>query len=202
MKLVDTPDLGSGAARCVGSSPILGNSSPNSRNVSHMKKAVIAVVFHPQTNAILLIKRRDVPVWVMPGGGVDPGESPEEAVIRECFEETGLHVKIKRQVAEYTPLNRLAHLTYFYECIPLDGEISTGSETRDIDYFPINKLPKDLFFIHHDWIEDAVKHDVAVIRRPLDKVTYWQLIKYFCCNPWQTLRFACSRFGLPFNSKK
>lgn len=27
VKLVDTPDLGSGAARCVGSSPILGISS-------------------------------------------------------------------------------------------------------------------------------------------------------------------------------
>ncbi len=26
VKLVDTPDLGSGAVRCVGSSPILGNS--------------------------------------------------------------------------------------------------------------------------------------------------------------------------------
>lgn len=32
--------------------------------------------------------------WTLPGGGLNFGESPEDAVIREIFEETGLQVKV------------------------------------------------------------------------------------------------------------
>lgn len=31
--------------------------------------------------------------WTLPGGGVEFGENPEQAMIREIEEETGLHVK-------------------------------------------------------------------------------------------------------------
>lgn len=34
--------------------------------------------------------------WALPGGGVDPGETPAEAVVREVFEETGQHITIQR----------------------------------------------------------------------------------------------------------
>jgi ADP-ribose pyrophosphatase YjhB (NUDIX family) len=32
--------------------------------------------------------------WMLPGGGVEFGESPAEAVVREVYEETGMHVRI------------------------------------------------------------------------------------------------------------
>ncbi len=32
--------------------------------------------------------------WLLPGGGVEHGEHPEEAVLREVREETGMHVEI------------------------------------------------------------------------------------------------------------
>lgn len=34
--------------------------------------------------------------WALPGGGVDEGESPAEAVIREIYEETGQSVRLER----------------------------------------------------------------------------------------------------------
>jgi len=43
---------------------------------------------------ILLVNHRKLGVWLYPGGHVDKGETPDEAVIREVKEETGLDVKI------------------------------------------------------------------------------------------------------------
>ncbi len=37
--------------------------------------------------------------WTLPGGGLDFGERPERAAVREIFEETGLHVKLGNIVA-------------------------------------------------------------------------------------------------------
>lgn len=37
--------------------------------------------------------------WTLPGGGLDFGEDPEDAVVREFMEETGLAVRVNRLVA-------------------------------------------------------------------------------------------------------
>ena len=35
---------------------------------------------------------------VVPGGGIEPGETPDEAAVRETLEETGLHVRVLREL--------------------------------------------------------------------------------------------------------
>lgn len=39
--------------------------------------------------------------WLLPGGGVEPGETAEAAIMREIFEETGLHMTDVRFTAVY-----------------------------------------------------------------------------------------------------
>jgi 8-oxo-dGTP diphosphatase len=50
-----------------------------------------------RNNEVLMVRqfvqRGDI-VWNFPGGGIEEGETPEEACIREVKEETGFEVKI------------------------------------------------------------------------------------------------------------
>lgn len=105
-------------------------------------KSVAGVIFSEDRNSVLLIQRRDVPVWVLPGGGIEPGEPPEEAILREMEEETGFTVINPRLVGTYEPINRLAKLTNLYECTIVAGKASIGSETKNIQFFPLSELPK------------------------------------------------------------
>ncbi|MBQ0987008.1 NUDIX hydrolase [Streptomyces sp. F63] len=38
---------------------------------------------------LLMVYERDRATWELPGGGIDPGESPREAAVRELAEESG-----------------------------------------------------------------------------------------------------------------
>ena len=42
---------------------------------------------------VLLVRHANGGVWLLPGGAVDPDEAPQDAVVREVWEETGLHVE-------------------------------------------------------------------------------------------------------------
>jgi ADP-ribose pyrophosphatase YjhB (NUDIX family) len=47
----------------------------------------------------ILLARHEKPghaYWVLPGGAVEDGESPEQAAVRELREETGLEIEIDR----------------------------------------------------------------------------------------------------------
>lgn len=164
------------------------------------KCSVAAVIFNEDRTHVLLIKRRDVPIWVLPGGGVDPGETPENAVLREILEETGVLAKVARQVALYTPLNRLTNHSYLFECKTISGELTTGAETQEVRFFPLERLPSPCFFLHQQWIEDAKIPSQHILEKPLTQVTYLNLLKYFLAHPMQVIRLVLSRCGLPFNT--
>ncbi|MGR5939306.1 NUDIX hydrolase [Bacillus pacificus] len=55
-----------------------------------------------QEGKIALIKRirEDETYYVFPGGGIEEGETPEEATRREIFEELGVHIKVEHLIAK------------------------------------------------------------------------------------------------------
>ena len=71
--------------------------------------------------------------FVFPGGGVDAGETPEQAAIREMEEETGLRVTVQRKLAEVH--FGLSEQVY-YLVDRLDGEFGTGTGVEFTDSNP------------------------------------------------------------------
>jgi len=154
-----------------------------------MKKAACCLIFDADRKEVLLIKRRDIPVWVIPGGGIDDGESPEEAARREAYEESGYSVSITRQVAEYSPVNFLTQTTYLFEGEITGGAPKTGSETKEVNFFPVDQLPREMPPSHRYWIQDALKNDSEIIYGPVKGASFWDTLKALITHPMIIIRF-------------
>lgn len=61
-----------------------------------MRRHFCASVFiiNPEDKKILLIMHKKNNKWTQPGGHIDDNETPEEAALREVYEETGLRVSL------------------------------------------------------------------------------------------------------------
>lgn len=90
---------------------------------------------------------------------VEPGETTSNAVVREVFKETGLHIKILRLIGVYSdpksqifeyPDKRIIHfVTCCFQAEVIGGKISCNSpETLEVKYFPIDKLPSNILKMH------------------------------------------------------
>lgn len=159
-------------------------------------QSVACILF--KDSKILLIKRRDIPVWVLPGGGIDQGENPETAACREMEEETGYQVKIVRKIAEYTPTNRLSKLTHFYEVAAVGGTPKIGAETRAVEFFDLDHLPV-LPPPYMYWIADAANRLPLLIKKNVEGVNYATLLKLFVQHPVLVGRFLLTKLGIHIN---
>lgn len=162
-------------------------------NMGQDRESVNGIIFSTDRSEVLLIKRRDVPVWVLPGGGIERGETGIAAVRREIEEETGYQVTVTRKVATYTPICRLALLTHFYECTIFAGKPTLGDETSALEFFPLNRLPSRLTPPYPDWIADAIPFSKQEIKKKITQVTYAALLKHAIFHPLLVGRFLYSR---------
>jgi len=86
-----------------------------------------------QNDSIAVIERHRAGkhYFTFPGGGVDGGETSEQAVVREVLEELGLHVRVIRRVAEvWFRGNRQDH--YLVE--PIGGAFGSGTGPEYSEY--------------------------------------------------------------------
>ncbi len=119
-------------------------------------------------DGIVLVERRNPPEgWALPGGFVDYGESLEHAAAREAEEETGLEVRIERQLHTYSDPSRdpRGHTITTAFVASAEGEPRGGDDAAKAAVFPLDDLPEDLCFDHRDIIEDYRRY-LSTGRRP------------------------------------
>ncbi|CUB40985.1 MULTISPECIES: NUDIX hydrolase [Bacillus] len=99
------------------------------------------VIIQNEGREILLVNRKDIPLWDLPGGRVAEGEIPEAAAVREAFEETGYNVTILHKAGEYErpAFEDTQHV--FIGAITGGTPLMNGPETAALRWFPPNRRP-------------------------------------------------------------
>ncbi|EGR3456830.1 NUDIX domain-containing protein [Vibrio parahaemolyticus] len=116
------------------------------------KQRVSALMLNRKNAEILLIKRfkEGRNYWVFPGGGVEPEELLEQAIVREVFEETSLRIDNYQEI--FSVVNRgqkehfyLVNVQFFEPKLSLhspEGQTQSSSNRYELTWVKLNDLSK------------------------------------------------------------
>jgi ADP-ribose pyrophosphatase YjhB (NUDIX family) len=98
--------------------------------------------------------------WGLPGGGLKPGESLEECLEREVFEETGLRVEAEHMLSAAAHYDRRL-VDMIFSCRLADGRglerFRPSAEVSEARFFGLEELPEGMLAGHGRLIERAVE---------------------------------------------
>ncbi len=108
---------------------------------------------------VLLIKRAIPPglgQWCLPSGFVEDDESPEEAAVRECQEETGLEVALNDLLGVYYYRHNLrgSGVLILYTADVRGGKLAAGDDALEVGFFPPENPPPIAYRTHRQALED------------------------------------------------
>lgn len=101
------------------------------------------VIYHQK---ILILKRirpssDGLGYWELPGGGLEYGETPHEALIRELKEETDLDIKIIKPIYTFTAIRpEYQTVGIGFLTIPTDDHVKLSEEHTDYQFVSSNEL--------------------------------------------------------------
>jgi 8-oxo-dGTP diphosphatase len=97
--------------------------------------------------------------WTFPKGKLDPGETFEQAALREVLEETGLHCDITRFVGTTSYVHRKGRpkIVAYYLMSVSHGEFVANKEVDELVWLPLKKVRE-----HLTWDRDQELFDLVV----------------------------------------
>lgn len=134
-----------------------------------------AIIFDETGEKVLLTRRADNGDWCLPGGAMDPGESAEEACLREVWEETGVTIAITRLIGIYTSPhritvyndgNRVQYVSLTFAAEILTGTPGLSDEVTEVGYFTRAEIALlKMSEPHRERIDDAFTGQAAAFLR-------------------------------------
>lgn len=130
----------------------------------HKRASAAGIMCETADGRLLIVKANYKPHWTIPGGLIDPGETPLEGAIRETVEEVGIDVSSDRASFVYVA-NRQSEFAHTYQfvfhTIVSDEEIaSIKLQASEIDEYDLvtkeTVLSNDRYYgkAIRNWAED------------------------------------------------
>ncbi|WUS98201.1 NUDIX hydrolase [Streptomyces sp. NBC_00708] len=122
-------------------------------------EVAVAAAIVARDARVLLVQRRVTEgdlSWQFPAGKIEPGETPEEAAVRETQEETGLRVAPQKSLG-----HRVHPLTgreiHYIACRPVGGEatVASAGEVADTVWATLGEIPR---YVPHGLFEPVQRY--------------------------------------------
>ena len=125
---------------------VLPDGTQVDHHVVRMPRPAAGTIMVADEQVLLLYRHRfitDTWGWEIPAGGVDPGENPAEAAVREAREESGWEPSTVRQLCVFHPANGLLdqafHIFLSEDATDAGGPIDHNEATR-IAWVPFDEI--------------------------------------------------------------
>ena len=114
--------------------------------ITSKRQRVAVIIIHSQKILLLYRYKNGRTYYVIPGGGIEPGELIEQTAIREVKEETNLDISLDRKLWEY---NNEGHLEHYFLAAEFGGTLRLGGPELNeqsprnvyrLDWIPLSKL--------------------------------------------------------------
>ena len=134
-----------------------------------MTRVAAAFVFDDAGRLLVVRHNYDDYRWSLPGGSVEDGETPEQACVREAFEETGADVRIEHLVGTYELPGVSA---YAFRCTIVRGEpgLQPTGELSVVEWLAPEAIPKPQSNVLHYALGDALAERRGVVRTGLARI--------------------------------
>ena len=124
-----------------------------------------------------VIGGREAFTWDLPGGQVEPGETLNEALVRELDEEVGVAVGGQPEFLFYQEglrvvgeRRRSVWRSFFFEVTEFEGEPAACNEVVAVRWMPRSAMKRELTAPYHDsflaWLDDGGRRFSSVWRDP------------------------------------
>jgi mutator protein MutT len=97
---------------------------------------------------VAIVYRPKYDDWTFPKGKLEPGESEEQAAVREVHEETGLDVDVGRELGfvEYTDPKGRPKTVHYWVMNVSGGDFTPNREVSELRWLPLDEAPAQLSY--------------------------------------------------------
>ncbi|EQB87644.1 8-oxo-dGTP pyrophosphatase MutT (NUDIX family) [Clostridium punense] len=123
--------------------------------------SVHAVITNSEGKVLLLKQTYSDKRWGLPGGGVEPGETIHQAIIRECKEELGIDIIVKAFTGLYYHKSFNSQVGIFNCELPKEAAIKLSSEHSEYKWEDTAELSE----VQRLRVEDSINFKGNVVSR-------------------------------------